>query len=92
MSKQRVSPDSTYKIYSALFALESNVISPRRNKQIWDGTVYPIKEWNTNQNLSTALQNSVNWYFQHLDQKVGKKQLQSNFHKKIMVMKTFQEV
>ncbi|MGK4042904.1 BlaR1 family beta-lactam sensor/signal transducer [Heyndrickxia oleronia] len=81
MSKQRVSPDSTYKIYSALFALESNVISPRRNKQIWDGTVYPIKEWNTNQNLSTALQNSVNWYFQHLDQKVGKKQLQSNFHK-----------
>lgn len=81
MSKQRVSPDSTYKIYSALFALESNVISPRRNEQIWDGTVYPIKEWNTNQNLSTALQNSVNWYFQHLDQEIGKKQLQSNFHK-----------
>lgn len=76
MSEQRVSPNSTYKIYSALFALEKNVISPNNNEQIWDGTVYPFKEWNTNQNLSTALGSSVNWYFQNIDQKVGKKQLQ----------------
>lgn len=80
MSEQRVSPNSTYKIYSALFALETNVITPHHNEQFWDGTVYPYKEWNTNQSLSTALGSSVNWYFQHLDQKVGKKQLQSYFH------------
>lgn len=81
MSEQRVSPDSTYKIYSALFALETNAISTKRNEQIWDGTVYPFKEWNTNQNLSTAMEHSVNWYFQHLDQRVGKKKLQNYFHK-----------
>lgn len=81
MSEQRVSPNSTYKIYSGLFALESNVISPKNNQQIWDGTVYPFEKWNTNQNLSTALGSSVNWYFQRLDQEMGKKQLQSYFHK-----------
>lgn len=81
MSEQRVSPDSTYKIYSALFALESNVISTKNNEQLWDGTVYPFKEWNVNQTLSTALGSSVNWYFQRLDQKIGKKKLQNYFHK-----------
>ncbi|GIN84419.1 BlaR1 family beta-lactam sensor/signal transducer [Heyndrickxia sporothermodurans] len=81
MSEQRVSPNSTYKIYSGLFALESNVISPKNNQQIWDGTVYPFEKWNTNQNLSTALGSSVNWYFQRLDHEMGKKQLQSYFHK-----------
>ncbi len=81
MSQQRVSPNSTYKIYSALFALESKVISPDSTDQVWDGRVQPFKVWNQNQNLSTAMGSSVNWYFQNLDQKVGKKQLQDYFHK-----------
>ncbi|MCJ7841445.1 BlaR1 family beta-lactam sensor/signal transducer [Lederbergia sp. NSJ-179] len=80
-SEQRVSPNSTYKIYSALFALESNVISTNNNEQVWDGNVHPYKEWNKNHNLNTALASSVNWYFQNVDQAVGKKQLQYYFHK-----------
>ncbi|WP_144462742.1 BlaR1 family beta-lactam sensor/signal transducer [Siminovitchia fortis] len=81
MSEQRISPNSTYKIYSALFALEENVISVKNNEQHWDGTVYPFEEWNKNHDLSTALGSSVNWYFQNLDQEIGKKQLQYYFHK-----------
>ncbi|WP_284036591.1 BlaR1 family beta-lactam sensor/signal transducer [Neobacillus sp. 114] len=81
MSEQRVSPDSTYKIYSALFALESNVISPNNNNQVWDGKIYPFAEWNQNQNLATALSRSVNWYFQNTDREVGRKPLQDYFHK-----------
>ncbi|MEW9676784.1 BlaR1 family beta-lactam sensor/signal transducer [Lentibacillus sp. L22] len=81
MSRQRVSPDSTYKIYSALFGLESNVISANNSEQMWDGQIHPYQEWNKNQNLSTALGNSVNWYFQHIDQEVGRKQLNNYFHK-----------
>ncbi|RDU36630.1 BlaR1 family beta-lactam sensor/signal transducer [Neobacillus piezotolerans] len=81
MSEQRISPDSTYKIYSAVFALESNVISPNKNKQVWDGEVYPFSEWNQNQNLESALSRSVNWYFQNTDREVGRKQLQDYFHK-----------
>lgn len=81
MSEQRISPNSTYKIYSGLFALETNVISTNNNEQIWDRKINPYKEWNKNHNLSTALGSSVNWYFQNIDQEVGKKQLQYYFEK-----------
>ncbi|WP_395883522.1 penicillin-binding transpeptidase domain-containing protein [Cytobacillus oceanisediminis] len=36
MSEQRISPNSTFKIFSALFALGSNVISTYNNEQVWD--------------------------------------------------------
>ncbi|MBU5465762.1 BlaR1 family beta-lactam sensor/signal transducer [Virgibacillus sp. MSJ-26] len=81
MSQQRVSPDSTYKIYSALFALEANVITPSNNERDWDGHSHPYKEWNKDQNLSTAMSHSVNWYFQDIDRKLGKEQLQHYFDK-----------
>lgn len=81
MSQQRVSPDSTYKIYSALFALESNVISPNSNEKDWNGVIYPYKEWNKDQTLSTAIGQSVNWYFNSIDQELGKEQLQYYFNK-----------
>lgn len=81
-AKTRTSPDSTYKIYSALMALESGIITPEENEQIWDGTNYPIEQWNNNQNLYSALQYSVNWYFNRLDQAAGMKTLE-DFYKKI---------
>lgn len=37
----------------------------------WNGQEHPIAEWNANQNLTAAFQNSVNWYFQSLDQAAG---------------------
>lgn len=77
MSERRISPNSTYKIYSALFALEENIISPNNDEQAWDGTVYPYEEWNTDQDLSTAMSRSVNWYFQSFDQKMGREKLQA---------------
>lgn len=67
----RVSPDSTYKIYDALIGLESGVISPEQSEILWDGTNYYFDAWNTDQNLFTAMRNSVTWYFQALDHKVG---------------------
>ncbi len=36
-STLRVSPDSTYKIFSALFALESNVITSENSTMKWNG-------------------------------------------------------
>lgn len=67
----RVAPNSTYKIYSALLGLENGYITPTSNDMVWNGQEYPIVEWNANQNLTTAFQNSVNWYFQLLDQTAG---------------------
>lgn len=81
MSQQRISPNSTYKIYSALFGLEANVITPNNNDREWNGTINPYKEWNKDQTLSTALSQSVNWYFKDIDREVGKEQLQYYFNK-----------
>lgn len=82
LASLRVSPDSTYKIYSALCALENGSISPASNSMEWNGHAYPIGQWNQNQTLSSALRYSVNWYFQELDQNVGMDSL-SEFYAKI---------
>ncbi|MFD2209689.1 BlaR1 family beta-lactam sensor/signal transducer [Virgibacillus halophilus] len=81
MSEYRVSPDSTYKIYSGLIALEENVISPAKSERNWNGINYPFKAWNKNHHLASAMHDSVNWYFQNLDQETGTAKLQDHFHR-----------
>lgn len=67
----RTSPDSTYKIYDALFGLADGVITPEASLIPWDRTVYPYDAWNRDQTLRSAMQASVNWYFQNIDRKLG---------------------
>lgn len=71
MAGRRISPNSTYKIYSALMALEQHSIQPEDTQMTWNGVEYPIPAWNQDQTLTLALQSSVNWYFQTLDQRAG---------------------
>lgn len=80
-SESRVSPDSTYKIYSALFALESHVITNDHSTLAWSGVPSPYAEWNRDQTLNTAMKSSVNWYFQELDQATGIDHLQAYLSK-----------
>ncbi|SDC15755.1 bla regulator protein blaR1 [Terribacillus halophilus] len=75
-SVQRVSPNSTYKIYSALTALEAGIIQPKATNMNWDGSHYEYETWNQNQDLQSAMRNSVTWYFQNLDQQVGEQTIQ----------------
>lgn len=63
----RISPASTFKIYSALFSLESGIITPEQSLIPWDGQNYTYASWNADQTLKSAMQNSVTWYFQALD-------------------------
>ncbi len=67
----RHSPLSTYKIYSALLALESGIISPSQSYLPWDGQERQYPAWNTGQTLGTAMEHSATWYFQALDQQAG---------------------
>lgn len=71
-SRKRVSPDSTYKIISALAGLEQGVLNDEHTQLKWDGTLYPIEPWNRDQTLASAMAYSVNWYFQQVDSRVGK--------------------
>lgn len=43
----------------------------------WNGTQYPFESWNSNQNLSMAMQNSVTWYFQDIDKRNEAETIQS---------------
>lgn len=67
----RVAPNSTYKIYDALFGLEEGVITPDNTFMAWSGETYPLEAWNTDQNLESAMNASVNWYFQSVDEQLG---------------------
>lgn len=67
----RTSPNSTYKIYDALFGLEAGIIAPENSAVAWNKVNYPFEAWNTGQNLDSAMKFSVNWYFQSLDKQLG---------------------
>ena len=67
----RVAPNSTYKIYDALFGLEEDVITPEDSLIAWNGESYPFKAWNADQTLQSAMASSVNWYFQSMDERLG---------------------
>ena len=67
----RVAPDSTYKIYDALFGLEEGVITPQDSFIAWNGESYPFEAWNADQTLQSAMASSVNWYFQSVDEQLG---------------------
>ena len=67
----RVAPDSTYKIYDALFGLEEGVITPEDSFIAWNGKNYPFETWNSDQTLQSAMNSSVNWYFQAIDEQLA---------------------
>lgn len=71
LAAARISPASTFKIYSALFSLESGIITPEQSLIPWNGQNYRYDLWNADQTLESAMQNSVTWYFQTLDQQAG---------------------
>ncbi len=77
MAAARVSPDSTYKIYDALFALEEKVITPEESMLTWNRETYPFEAWNRDQTLQSAMASSVNWYFQTLDNTLGRDVLEA---------------
>lgn len=68
---RRIPACSTYKLLSALNALEQGIITPQRSTLAWDGTPQPFAAWCGEQDLRSAMQNSVNWYFQQLDAVAG---------------------
>ena len=70
-AKERIAPNSTYKIYDALLGLESGIISSEDSDMTWNGEDYPFDTWEADQTLNSAMQNSVNWYFQSIDSQLG---------------------
>ncbi|MEN9997108.1 MAG: hypothetical protein RI922_98 [Bacteroidota bacterium] len=68
-------PASTFKICNSLIGLETGVIKDADFVISWDSIVRPRREWNQDQTLRQAIQNSTVWYYQELARRVGQKQM-----------------
>ena len=75
-ANKRIPPDSTYKIYDALLGLESGIITPEHSSMAWNGEHFSYSAWENDQDLNSAMQNSVNWYFQTMDSQLGLNKIQ----------------
>ena len=64
-------PASTFKIPNALIALEERVISDTNQLIKWDGHHWPVKNWNQDQTLRTAMKYSCVWAFSKIAEKIN---------------------
>lgn len=77
-SVQRLSPCSTFKIYSSLAGLETGVLDQEDVYTLfkWNGTRYDFPAWNHDQTLASATRDSVVWYFKELAGRIGRERMQ----------------
>jgi beta-lactamase class D len=68
---RRYSPASTFKIPNSLIGIETGVIRDEHFVIPWDSVRRARPEWNRDHDLSTAIANSVVWYYQELARRVG---------------------
>lgn len=70
-------PASTFKVPHALIALQTGVITDPTARMKWDGTKYPeMKAWEADQDLRSAIRESVVWYFQRTAEAIGRERMQ----------------
>ncbi len=74
--RTRVSPNSTFKVISALIGIHNQVVTSEDSKMEYDGMNYPVDTWNTDLGLAEAFQSSCVWYFRKVIDEVGQKQVQ----------------
>ena len=72
----RVSPNSTFKIVSALMGLHNGVVTSAESTMGYDGTRYPVEAWNLDLSLKEAFQSSCVWYFRAVIDAVGQERVQ----------------
>lgn len=81
-ARTRYLPASTYKIPNTLIALETGVASGADFRLTRDSTVAPRQDWwpaawAQDHTLTTALSNSVVWYYQELARRIGRERMQA---------------
>ncbi len=73
---RRYSPCSTFKIPNSLIALQAGAVTPERSTIAWNPERDPRQEgwpksWSRDHDLTSAIRNSVVWYYQELARRVG---------------------
>ena len=78
---KRFIPASTFKILNSLIALETSVVPDQNYVLRWDGTHYPVPDWNRDHTLKSAIKYSVVWYYQELARRIGYEKMYYYVHK-----------
>lgn len=78
--KERENPCSTFKIVNSLIAIDSGVMKVDDSTMKWDGKKREIDTHNQDQDMQSAMTNSVVWYFQKVAEKIGKERMQNYLH------------
>jgi len=69
--RTRVSPNSSFKVISALIGIHNQVITSEDSKMEYDGMNYPVDAWNADLRLEDAFRSSCIWYFRKVIDEVG---------------------
>lgn len=82
-SRTRFLPASTFKIPNSLIALETGVVPGAEFTLAWDSTRAPRQAWwpaawSRSNDLHSAFQNSVVWYYQELARRIGPERMRAH--------------
>lgn len=64
-------PASTFKIPNSLIALEEGVVKDTNQIIRWDGHEWPVKSWNHDQTIKTAIKYSCVWVYIGFAEQIG---------------------
>lgn len=79
--RTRVSPNSTFKVISALIGIHNQVVTSEDSKMEYDGMNYPVDAWNADLRLEDAFRSSCIWYFRKVIDEVGQETIQEELNK-----------
>lgn len=69
-------PASTFKVFSALVALETGAVKDEYEVIRWDGTERAIDSWNRDHSLASAMKYSAVWFYQEMARRAGRERMQ----------------
>lgn len=81
LADTRRSPCSTFKIISALLALERGVVDPVHSVRHWSGETYWNSVWNHDIELAEAFRTSCVWYFRRVIDEIGPEAMREELDK-----------
>lgn len=70
-SKQRFTPESSFKVANALIGLEVKAVADEYEVKRWDGVIREFPVWNRDHSLASAMRESAIWYYQAMARDIG---------------------
>ncbi|MBS7532035.1 class D beta-lactamase [Hazenella sp. IB182353] len=77
-SKERFTPESTFKVANALIGLETSAVRDEYEVKRWDGVEREFENWNRDHSLASAMRESAIWFYQDMARTIGEEEMQKN--------------